>query len=161
VSAFMCGGQLPALDLPDAGDGICCIGAVMGGPQRCTCWEPVYDLDQQPAVPGPMGTRTVRCGDCAYLKDSPERRGEAGYQGDEESLEQMVRDGSPFSCHQGMRKPVKYVHPSGTEVPGHPASYDPPIEDGIPYKADGTPGDLCAGWAARRLAYLQREAKAS
>lgn len=107
-----------------------------------------------------MGARTARCSDCAYLANSPERRGEDGYQGDPESLEQMVRDGSPFACHQGIRKPVKYVHPSGAEVPGHPAAYNPPVIDGVPYKADGTPADLCAGWSARRLAYMQREMNA-
>ena len=64
-----------------------------------------------------MGARSVRCEDCAYLKGSPESRGEDGYQGDPESLEQMVRDGSPFACHQGISKPAKYVHPSGAEVP--------------------------------------------
>lgn len=158
MSAFMCGGMLPAVELPDAGEGACCMGAVMGGPQHCTCWEPVFDLEQRQPQTGPMGLRAVRCHDCAYLRDSPERRGENGYQGDAESLEQMARDGSPFACHQGMRKPVKYVHPSGAEIPGHPAAYDPPVTGGVPYKADGSPGDLCAGWAARRLHYMTREA---
>lgn len=158
MNGHMCGSILPALDLPDAGDGICCIGAVMGGPQRCTCWVPVYDLEQERPEPAPIGARTARCADCAYLKNSPESKGADGYQGDPESLEQMVRDGSPFACHQGIRKPVRYVHPSGMEIPGHPAAYDPPVIDGVPYKADGTPADLCAGWAARRAKYLEREA---
>jgi hypothetical protein len=45
--------------------------------------------------------------------------------------------------------PVAYRHPSGAEIPGHPAGYDPPIVDGVPCKADGTPADLCAGWLLR------------
>jgi hypothetical protein len=35
------------------------------------------------------------------------------------------------------------------ELPG--VSYDPPQIDGIPYKANGQPGERCAGWAARRV----------
>ena len=31
---------------PDAGEGMCCIGAAVYGPGHCTCWTPVYDLDQ-------------------------------------------------------------------------------------------------------------------
>jgi hypothetical protein len=161
MSAFYCGGMLPAIDLPDAGDGACCMGAVMGGPQHCTCWEPRYDLEQRKPEPAPMGMRATRCDDCAYLKGSPESRGADGYEGGPESLEEMVRDGSPFACHQGIRKPVRHVHPSGAEIPGHPAAYDPPVVGGIPYKADGTPADLCAGWAARRLQHVYREAGAS
>lgn len=159
--SFFCGDMLPAIELPDAGEGGCCIGSAMGGPQRCTCWEPVYDLEQAEPVAALMGLRTIRCSDCAYLKNSPERRGEDGYQGDADSLEDMVRNGELFACHQGIRKPLKYVHPSGAEIPGHPAAYDPPMVDGVPYKADGTPADLCAGWTARRLAHMWRAAQAS
>lgn len=65
--------------------------------------------------------------------------------------------GEPFACHQGMRRPVKWVHPSGAEVLGHPAGYAPPIVDGVPYKADGTPGDLCGGWFLRRVKEMQRQ----
>jgi hypothetical protein len=159
VSTVLCGGVGRPLDLPDVGP--CCMGSAVYGPDRCTCWEPVYDLEQQPLKPGAMGLRKTPCSDCAYKKNSPERRGEEGYQGDPDSLEEMVANGDPFACHQGIRKPVKWVHPSGAEVPGHPASYEPPVVDGKPYKADGTPADLCAGWAARRLKYMQGEVKAS
>jgi hypothetical protein len=148
-------GQPP--DLPDAGEGACCMGAAVYGKDRCTCWEPVYDLDQQPLQPGGMGLRVKMCPDCAYRKNSPERRGEDGYEGDPESLDEMVMTGDMFVCHQGIRKPVKWVHPSGAEIPGHPAGYSPPLLDGVPYKADGTPADLCAGWAARRLKHMWRE----
>ena len=149
---------LPA-DLPDAGP--CCKGAAVYGKDRCTCWEPVYDLEQQPLAPGEMGLRVRPCADCAYRKNSPERRGEDGYQGDAEFLDELVVTGEFFACHQGIRRPVAWRHPSGAEIPGHPAGYDPPLHDGKPYKADGTPADLCAGWAARRLKHLFTEAKAS
>lgn len=161
MNDFTCGAFLPAVDLPDAGEGMCCEGAAVFGPDRCTCWEPVYDIEQQPVQPGEMVPRSQMCGDCAYKGGSPERRGEPGYDGDPESLDEMVRDGKPFACHQGLRKPVAYRHPSGTEVAGHPAAYDPPIRDGVAYKADGTPADLCGGWTLRRAAYLLREGTAS
>jgi hypothetical protein len=151
-------GQPP--DLPDAGEGACCIGAAFGGKDRCTCWEAVYDLDQQQLRPGGMGLRVKMCPDCAYRPASPERRGEEGYQGDPEFLDELVLTGEFFACHQGIRRPVKWVHPSGAEIPGHPAGYAPPLLDGVPYKADGTPADLCAGWAARRLKHMWREQEA-
>ena len=158
MNDFFCGSLLPAIELPDAGEGACCIGAAMGGPQRCTCWVPIFDLEQQEPEPRPMGLRGRPCGDCAYKPGSPERRGEDGYQGDTEFLDGLILTGEFFACHQGIRKPVRWVHPSGAEIPGHPAGYDPPLRDGVPYKADGTPADLCAGWAARRLKQMWREA---
>ena len=92
------------------------------------------------------------CATCAYRPASPERRGEDGYAGDEDLLDELVATGSPFYCHQGIRKPVAWRHvPSGTEIPGHPGGYDPPILDAVPYKADGSPADLCAGWLLRRV----------
>jgi hypothetical protein len=101
------------------------------------------------------------CPDCAFRPGSPERRGEPGYQGTDGELDDFVANGSSFFCHQGIRKPVTLAHPSGAEVAGHPAAYDPPIVGGVPYRADGSPGELCAGWAARRLKHMQREAEAS
>lgn len=144
-------------DLPDTG-GSCCWGVVVYGPQRCTCWEPVYDLEQ--ASPDPEAarwlaagiepsTRRRMCGDCAYRPGSPERSGDETYAGDPEFLEHIAGAGERFWCHQGMRRPVLWRHPSGIEIPGHPGAYRPPKVGGVPYKADGTPGDLCAGWAAR------------
>ena len=149
-------GQPP--DLPDAGEGTCCIGAAVYGKDRCTCWTAVYDLEQRSLQPGPMGMRVSMCADCAYRPNSPEKRGEEGYEGDTEFLDGLILTGEFFACHQGIRLPVKWVHPSGAEVPGHPAGYNPPLRDGVPYKADGTPADLCAGWAARRLKQMWREA---
>lgn len=137
-----CGLDRPAPGLPDAGQGMCCMGAAVYGPGRCTCWVPVYDLEQQEIVPGlPLPPIPVRmCGDCAYRPHSPERSGGEGYNGDAGTLDDLVRNREPFYCHQGIRKPVSHRHP---------AAYDPPIRDGVPYKADGTPANLCAGWLLR------------
>ena len=131
------------------------------GPSRCTCWTPVYDLDQ--AEPDPTAVkllaagiqpvvRTRPCGDCAYRPGSPERRGEEGYAGDQELLDRIVETGERFWCHQGMRKPVAYRHPSGVVVPVEVDGYHPPKVEGVPYRADGSPGEVCAGWAKRRRA---------
>jgi hypothetical protein len=121
------------------------------GPQRCTCWEPVFDLEQREITPGlPLPPIPVQmCQDCAYRPHSPEREGEDGYAGDRDLLDELVRNREPFYCHRGIRKPVAYKHPVGAEAPGHPAAYDPPTRDGVPYKADGTPANLCAGWLLR------------
>lgn len=140
--------------LPDAGRGVCCFGAAEYGPNRCTCWTAVYDLDQLPIRPGlPLPRVPLRmCGDCAYRPHSPERRGDDTYAGDEDLLGQLAEEGTPFYCHEGLRIPVTWRHPSGAEVPGHPGGYDPPIQAGVPYKASGTPADLCTGWLLRATA---------
>jgi hypothetical protein len=149
------------VELPDAGHGMCCYGAVMGGPHRCTCWERVFDLDQ--VDPDPLAvqllavgvqpvTRRSPCHDCAYRPDSPERQGDPGVVGDAELLEAIVQSGQRFWCHQGIRQPTRLRHPSGVEIPAPPHAYDPPKVAGVPYRADGTPAEVCAGWAARRHA---------
>jgi hypothetical protein len=144
-------------DLPDAGEGICCAGAAMFGKDRCTCWVAIYDLEQQEIVPGlAPKPRTSMCEDCAYRPGSPERQGDPDVKGDGDTLDDLVASGTPFACHQGIRRPVAWRHPSGVEIPGHPAGYDPPQVDGIPYKADGTPADLCGGWFLRRVKEVQR-----
>ena len=62
---------------PEAGDGTCCFGAAAYGPGYCTCWEPVYDLDQaEPDTTATPGVMPRRCSDCAYLRKSPERSDE-------------------------------------------------------------------------------------
>ncbi|MEV5710105.1 hypothetical protein [Actinoallomurus sp. NPDC052274] len=146
------GSAAQPLELPDAGQGACCLGAAVYGPDRCTCWTPVHDLDQQPVTPGPPAAPDPlrMCGMCAYRPHSPERRGEAGYAGDEELLEELVATGRPFYCHAGIRRVTRWEHPGGVEVPGHPGAYDPPIIDGVPYRADGTPANLCGGWLLLR-----------
>ena len=40
-------------------------------------------------------------------------------------LAELVEKGEPFYCHQGMRKIVKWQHPVGAEVDGHPAELRP------------------------------------
>jgi hypothetical protein len=51
-----------------------------------------------------------------------------------------------------MREIVAKVHPDGTRIE-YGMAYRPPIrEDGTPLKLDGTPADICAGWARLRAA---------
>lgn len=141
------------IDLPSAGQGRCCSGALLLGPQACTCWTAVYDLEQQPIQPGTptVPTPARMCGDCAYRPGSPEKQGDDSHRGDQELLDRLVATGEPFYCHTGIRRKASHRHPSGTILDGHPGDYDPPIVDGVPYKASGEPGDLCAGWLLRRV----------
>jgi hypothetical protein len=157
-----CGGVYGDLVMPDPVYGACCDGSAAMGPQYCTCWAPAFDLEQQAARPGERGQRDAPCGDCAYRPGSPERSGNERYNGDQAFLDRIVETGEPFHCHVGIRRVVKLVHPSGAEVELPPGGdYRPPIVAGVPYKADGSPGELCAGWAARRLRHVQREAAAT
>lgn len=157
MSNIICGIDEPRPDFPDLNLG-CCYGATMRN--TCTCWRPVYDAPGQ-ADPIDGMTPTVRpgmCGDCAYRPGSPEKAGDPEHRGDASELERLAAAGEPFYCHDGMRRIVRWVHPSGAEVPGHPADYAPPIAGSVPYRANGAPGYLCAGWNARRRAL---EAKAA
>lgn len=139
------------LEWPDLGL-TCCYGVALDGPTGCTCWAPVYSAEQAAVVTGqPPTTRRRMCEDCAYRPGSPEKRGDPGYRGDAVELEMAAETGK-FYCHQGLRRVVKWVHPSGAEVVAPPGGYDPPVVDGVPYRADGTPEELCAGWDARRRA---------
>jgi hypothetical protein len=144
---------------PDAGQGMCCLGTILNGPDGCTCWRARYDREQcDPAAMRLLSaearpvTRRRMCVDCAYRPRSPEKNGDETYQGDAQELQRLARDGRPFFCHVGMRRVQAWRHPSGVEVLGHPGEYDPPIVDGIPYRADGSPAELCAGWGACRRA---------
>lgn len=135
----------------------CCIGAVEEGPVGCSCWEPIYDLKQQDVIEGDMpGQRTEMCVDCAYRPDSPERSGDDRHScSDDGELDGIARGNAPFWCHQGLRKPIAFKHLSlGVVVPTDTDAYDPPfrIIDGfkVPIKADGTAGNRCAGWLARK-----------
>lgn len=136
----------------------CCYGAAFRGVGGCVCWEPVFDIEQaEPRIPTTMADIEIGaglCGDCAYRKGSPERAEEYA----EETLLSLPERGQPFWCHQGMRRPRVYRHPSGLEVPGDPADWQPAIVDvrelpipflAIPFRADGRPGILCGGWAKR------------
>lgn len=131
-------GTLPFLTDEDRREPMpCCYGSI-DHPDGCTCWEPIFDLEQQePRVTLVPGTRARRCHDCAYRPDSPEReRGD-----DMEALDN-------FWCHQGIRRAVAYRHPDGRvrQVP-EANDYQPPMGERWPFKADGTPADRCAGWA--------------
>jgi hypothetical protein len=142
----------------------CCPGATRKGPAACTCWQPVYDRKQaEPPVETVVAlalgqlnpdVRDRMCSDCAYRPNSPEKTGCDDVNGDPQLLENLAAAGQRFYCHDGMRKPRAWWHPAGIEIPavGTDADYQPPIVDGVPYRADGQPGLLCAGWAARRRA---------
>ena len=162
----MCGYFSADPEWPDVGE-MCCVGSAVYGPERCTCWEPVYDLEQAEPDPqvvrwlaagGQPVTRRRMCGDCAYRPGSPERSGDPKHAGDSEYLEELAGTGDRFWCHQGIRRPVEWRHPSGATIPGHPAAYRPPVVGGVPYRADGQPAELCAGWAARRRALTGQRA---
>jgi len=145
MSRILFGGQWP--ETPTTGS--CCWGSVLDGADGCTCWEPVYDLDQQPIQKDePVAVRGAMCIDCAYRPNSPERRGDPTAAADAEKLQALAARGTTFWCHQGIRRPTHWVHPSGVTKPGDPMNYCPPSADGIPFKADGHPADHCAGWSA-------------
>lgn len=152
---MICGGPAAPADVLRTLTGLssCCLGATIS-PSSCTCWEPIYDKEQSdPDVTVPPSTRMTACDDCAYRAGSPERSGDEHYAADFDRF-----DASIFWCHQGMRKPVAWRHPTlGITVDTTGDYYDPPIVrdengEGVPFRADGTPGDRCAGWAARRRA---------
>jgi hypothetical protein len=161
MSANLCGLGAGGGQWPDVGNGEapCCWESALDGPARCSCWEPVFDLEQQePQRDLEPGTRPSMCVDCAYRPSSPERTGDPDAGTDVDELRALVDSGSVFWCHQGMRRPIHWRHPSGaTTVPaGMDLNYRPPIVDGRPFKADGTPGDICGGWAALRLKVLAK-----
>jgi hypothetical protein len=139
--------------------GTCCMGAAMFGRNRCTCWEPIYDLEQQPladggAPPAEIPTRAKCCHDCAYRNGSPERE-----DGDTDWLLEIAASGGQreFWCHQGMRRVVAFQHPDGRILPAGEGDYRPPVgpeHRPVAWKADGTIAERCAGWAAHASAAL-------
>jgi len=150
-------------------DDACCMGVIHHGPKGCTCWQPVYDVDQ--AEPDPdtfrllelgctASPRAGMCADCAYRPGSPEKRGDPGYSADAEQLEHLAAAGIPFWCHDGMRRPVRWRHPSGREIDASAQNYLPPQvvvgRQRVPVRTNGQPGLLCAGWDARRRALADR-----
>jgi hypothetical protein len=134
-------------ELPDAGEGRCCIGAAAGG--RCTCWRVEYAEEQQPLQAGPPAIRPTMCSDCAFRHDSPERAGDEAFANSGEGALEEIALGlhGPFYCHDGMRRRVALVHPSGVRVPLPPGDYEPVQTPGRPFKASGAPAVLCAGYA--------------
>lgn len=132
----------------------CCMGAAVYGLGRCTCWIPIYEPAQEadPQVGVLPPVRAECCFDCAYRNGSPERdRGEG-----DELIDVAGTPGNVFACHTGMRRVVAWKHPllGDCEIPAGPGDYRPPIIDGIAYRADGRPAELCAGWAAHRRGLL-------
>lgn len=109
--SHICGASLAVPDYwpnPEKwfGELFCCWGVVNGDYRDCSCWEPIFDLEQKPVVEAPADCRTVQCGDCAYRVDSPERQGDESVVGDDYELDRIVRTGDPFWCHQGIRRPM-------------------------------------------------------
>lgn len=152
---IVCGVDEPRPEFPDLGlTEPCCYGVANGTADNCSCWRPVYDGDQTDRLTfdAPVVRPDGMCGDCAYRPGSPEKSGDPHHRGDPQELEMLAESGRPFFCHDGMRRIVKWVHPTGAEVPGHPADYAPPISGDLPHRTDGTPAYLCAGWDARRRA---------
>lgn len=147
MGSFVCGGTSNGVRLL-AKDFLpqftwCCAGAAVRGARSCTCWRPVYDLQQQrldlSIVPE---TRSAMCGDCAYRPDSPERGSDPN----------ALVDVEVFWCHRGIRRPVKWRHPDGRERDADAGDYRPPIHDAVPYRADGRPAARCGGWAQAQAA---------
>lgn len=135
------------MDDPPEVETYCCAGAACMGRDRCTCWAPTYDVEQEPLgqAPAEVPTRAKCCHDCAYRAGSPERKAQDGHP--------FVSLGE-FWCHHGMRRAVSYRHAeSGRVVPAGPGDYHPPIgpngqgERPLAWRADGTVGERCAGWA--------------
>ncbi len=117
----------------------------------CTCWEPVLDVDAvaPPETTAPFVVRPGgRCSGCAYRRDSPERTGNPHAAAEAELLEGLAAAGRPFWCHEGLPLAVAYTHPSGARIEGAGLDYQPVIVAGRPYRADGSPAVVCAGWAA-------------
>lgn len=135
----------------------CCYGSASGRLDACTCWEPTWNVEQ--AEPRPLASaadlaaQPRMCGDCAFRKGSPERATEY----EQETLLGLADRGVPFWCHDGMRRPLSWRHPHGITIEGDPADWQPPILSAVPYRADGSPGLLCAGWAARAVRAKERQ----
>lgn len=144
---------------PDVGNAEvpCCMAAVNLGHQWCTCWEPVFDVEQAaPVTELTPGCQPTMCGDCAYRPKSPERQGDPDAASHTDDLMHLVVTGTAFWCHEGIRRPTHWRHPSGATVPGAPNDYKPEIVNRVPYQADGTPALLCGGWAALRRKHAQQ-----
>lgn len=145
--------QIATLD-PNGVGWFCCWDAVLEGEdgdtaasiRGCTCWTPVYDLEQHDPEPGPPRTRAEQCHDCAYLAATGREPDRYPEQRDRDRLFELGPD-EPFYCHVGMRRIVAWEHPDGHRVEAVQDDYASPVRGRTAYKADGTPADRCAGWA--------------
>lgn len=153
-----CGGALGWVRLHPADQEVrgCCWGEVVKGPEHCICWVPEYDVEQAapvlPAEPGEIQVRPGgmctpdeggRDGGCAYRPGSPEMQGVEA-----ELLRELPLDGDVFFCHEGMRRPARWRHPDGRVIDGSPSDYHALFVRGLPFRANGRVGYICAGWAA-------------
>jgi len=137
------------VDLPAAGDGMCCMGAAVYGPERCTCWTEELDRERSEHVfAGPVQIRPTMCHDCAFRHDSPERTGDPRYSGD---IERIAASDHTFFCHEGMAK-VKAYHHDQSDVTVLPKgdAYRPHHSGETPLQADGRPAMMCCGYARAR-----------
>lgn len=129
----------------------CCTGSAIRGPEHCTCWTaeftPAPQSPDTSSTPAPMPRM---CGDCAFRRNSPERRGEEYSAASWPDLLRLVETETTFWCHDGLPQLAGWRHPCGVFVPapGDVGSYRPVVVDQVPYRADGTAGSQCAGWAA-------------
>lgn len=169
MDGFMCGAALLPDGIPDASsdENPCCAGRALEGPRGCECWTEVFDLTQSPIAEGvpvpPVPLRPCEPGPgddgCAYRGTSPERTGSGGHSGDADELDRLAAAAAdPFFCHSGIRRVVALVHePTGVrwELPDF-SDYRPPIAGRVPYRADGRPAMICAGWVLR-AAVLARQ----
>jgi hypothetical protein len=170
MDGFVCGPRWLPEGIPDLSSDAdpCCAGRALDGPRACTCWIEVFSEPQADPRPGPPPVPDPlrpcepgeRDGGCAYRAGSPEKRGEPGYGADAADLDQIAASGQPFFCHAGMRYLIGYVHPpTGTAWSPAQGDFRPPIVGGVPYRANGEPGFVCAGWLLRRYALTRRVAR--
>lgn len=149
------GARLWAAAHPDDDPTPCCDGSAVYDQTRCTCWEPVYAVEQSPPRPpasiGDIQVRARMCppgpddeAGCAFRPGSPERTDPLLV----DELDELVYAGTPFWCHTGMRRPVRWEHPDGRVIPGDPADWHPAMVGALPFRTDGQPALLCAGWWA-------------
>lgn len=152
---MICGPMFNVPYPPTVDDVPCCIGYAEDGPEGCVCWRPRYSTDQADLQRGvPIEIRPEMCADCAYRPGSPERTNSDHAVADAYMLNACA-EVSIFWCHDGLRSIVGFDHPDGRFFPWESddkdgvVGYKPPIEAGVPYRADGRPALRCAGWAAR------------
>lgn len=157
---FVCGRGGGYTGLPPAGDGFCCVDAIEIGPDACTCWVEQRTMDaQRPVASHDPVPRSSPCADCAFRPDSPERAGDERYS--HADLDDIVHGSTPFYCHDGMQRVAALRHPAGNVHILDSDAYQPSIVDGVPYRADGSPAFICAGWRARHDAVMERNEAAN